>query len=242
MGPALRDRPKCLIELGGKPLLAWQIESLRAAGVSDISAVTGYRGEMISEWIGRGLDRVIENPRYATTNMVASLLCGSACLTEECIISYGDIAYAPEIPRELARSRADVSVVVDRAWLKLWSLRFKDPLSDAESLVLNPSGDIVRIGQKGVQLPEIMGQYIGLIKLTIRGWEALSGCVKRHRLENAYMTDVLQALADEGVQVRAVPVSGNWLEVDTQSDYLLYQRLITEECPRGASIFNIGRS
>ena len=27
------DRPKCLVEAGGKPLLAWQIEALRGAGI-----------------------------------------------------------------------------------------------------------------------------------------------------------------------------------------------------------------
>ena len=34
------DRPKCLVELRGKALLDWQLEALRAAGVTEIAIVT----------------------------------------------------------------------------------------------------------------------------------------------------------------------------------------------------------
>ena len=35
--------PKCLLKVGGKPLIDRQIEALRKGGVEDISIVTGYR-------------------------------------------------------------------------------------------------------------------------------------------------------------------------------------------------------
>ena len=36
--------------------------------------------------------------------------------------------------------------------------------------------------------------------------------------ENAYMTDLLQALITSGKKVTAVPVFGEWIEVDTVDD------------------------
>src|ERR1044071_3517735 len=69
--PHTLDRPKCLVPLAGRPLLAWQTDALRAAGVDDIVVVTGYRADQI-----RALGyRTVFNPRYEKTNMVASLMC-----------------------------------------------------------------------------------------------------------------------------------------------------------------------
>ena len=45
--PYTDDRPKCLVELAGRTLLAWQLDALAAAGVSDTTIVTGYRADQI---------------------------------------------------------------------------------------------------------------------------------------------------------------------------------------------------
>ena len=42
------DKPKCLVKLHGKPLLEWQLESMRKSGISEIAIVTGYKHEMLS--------------------------------------------------------------------------------------------------------------------------------------------------------------------------------------------------
>ena len=40
--------PKCLIELRGKPLLEYQLQTLRQAGIDEIALVTGYRNELFA--------------------------------------------------------------------------------------------------------------------------------------------------------------------------------------------------
>jgi NDP-sugar pyrophosphorylase family protein len=40
------DRPKCLVEICGQPLLEWQLTSLRDAGIDQIAIVTGYKREL----------------------------------------------------------------------------------------------------------------------------------------------------------------------------------------------------
>ena len=63
------DRPKCLVELEGKPLIERQIAALRRGGVDEIGVVRGYRAEMIDF---PGL-YYFANERWAETNMVMSL-------------------------------------------------------------------------------------------------------------------------------------------------------------------------
>jgi len=92
------SQPKCLVKLRVKALLDWQLNALRAARVSDISIVTGYKREPLSE---RGLVEFHET-RWHETNMVSSLACAESwLLNEPCIMSYSDIFYSSDAVNSL---------------------------------------------------------------------------------------------------------------------------------------------
>ena len=46
--------PKPLAPVAGKPILAWQIETLREQGIGDVVLIVGYLGEKIREYFGDG--------------------------------------------------------------------------------------------------------------------------------------------------------------------------------------------
>lgn len=48
------DVPKPMIPIAGKPILEWQIENLKACGLTDITLVIGYLGHVIQEYFGDG--------------------------------------------------------------------------------------------------------------------------------------------------------------------------------------------
>ena len=45
--PLTEARPKCLIELSGRSLLAWQLMRLQAAGVDETVIVTVFRADAV---------------------------------------------------------------------------------------------------------------------------------------------------------------------------------------------------
>ena len=49
--PLTDTKPKCLLEVGGKTLLERTVRAMQQAGISEFVVVTGYRGEMIREFI-----------------------------------------------------------------------------------------------------------------------------------------------------------------------------------------------
>lgn len=49
-----KDVPKPMIEICGKPILEWQIENLKACGLTDITLVIGYLGHIIKDYFGNG--------------------------------------------------------------------------------------------------------------------------------------------------------------------------------------------
>ncbi len=52
--PLTLERPKPLIEVGGKPILQWQIEWLKRQGVRDFVLAVGYLRTKIFEYMGDG--------------------------------------------------------------------------------------------------------------------------------------------------------------------------------------------
>lgn len=49
------DVPKPMIPICGKPILEWQIENLKACGLTDITLVIGYLGNVIQDYFGDGV-------------------------------------------------------------------------------------------------------------------------------------------------------------------------------------------
>jgi choline kinase len=221
--PLTDDRPKCMVAYKGVPLIDRILASLRAAGISDIVVVKGYKADSLNP---EGA-RTFTNERYAVGNMVATLFSVEDEIQGDVLITYSDIAYGPGIVQKLEASDADISIVVDLAWRELWQKRMSDPLSDAETLKMGDRGRVRELGKKPWSYADIEGQYIGLIKLSARGAEkvrALYAKLDRNAtydgqpFEKMYMTSLLQRAIDVGIEVRAVPIRGGWIEIDAPSD------------------------
>jgi choline kinase len=222
------DRPKGLVQLAGRPLLDYQIQALRAGGVTEIAIVTGYRGAQLRPYA----DRVFENPRWQETNMVRSLTCASEWLeAAPCLVSYADIVVSSRTVADLAAAEADLSISFDPSWLDLWSARFADPLSDAETFQRDADGRLTEIGARPDHLGQVQGQYMGLLKFTPAGWarvrDRLNGPLA-HRLDKLDMTSLLADLLAAGQKITTMPATGHWLEADSADDLGIYEKMLAD--------------
>ena len=221
--PYTKDKPKCLVEINGTALLDRQIAILSAAGIQEVVVVGGYCADALKNHA----PVLRMNPRYRETNMVSTLFCAERDLIGACIISYGDIVYSKKILSELLIANDDISVAIDMNWKQYWNARSENPIEDAETLRINKDGHLLEIGQKPNTLEEIEGQYMGLMKFSEMGIKTLkdsyhqsnrNGYIRGKKIENAYMTDLLQHMIDSGHKIKAVPVADYWVEVDTVED------------------------
>lgn len=223
LGNLTDERPKCLVELRGRPLLRWQLDALSQAGISEVAIVRGYRGELLA---GYGT-RFFDNPDWSSTNMVSSLACAEPWLgSEPCIVSYSDIFYTAAAVRSLMNSTAELAITYDPSWRALWEKRFENVLSDAETFRLHEDGSVEDIGRKPQHVDEVQGQYMGLLRFTPASWARVQRL--RARVEPAVrdrldMTTTLRRLIlEEGQRVDALPYTEGWGEVDSQDDLAAY--------------------
>lgn len=217
------ERPKCLVELRGKALLDWQLEALRAAGITEIAIVTGYKRELLAN---RGLIE-FHNVRWAETNMVSSLACAKDWLqTEPCIVSYSDIFYSPAGVESLMACTSSLAVTYDPDWLKLWTLRFNDPLLDAETFRLTPEHTLAEISNRPKSVEEVQGQYMGLLRFTPEGWAEVSkirSSLTSDQCDKMHMTGMLQKIIDTShLAITAIPYLDKWGEIDSAQDLEMY--------------------
>jgi len=217
------DRPKCLVEFRGKPLLEWQLQALGAAGINKIAIVTGYKRELI---INKGL-KEFHNSQWPDTQMVTSLECAKEWLkTDVCIVSYSDIFYSTEIVRALMDCSADIAVAYDPNWLKLWQKRFNNPLDDAETFRFTENQKLTEIGNKPNSIDEINGQYMGLIRYSPAGWsevERIRSQMVSVEKDRMHMTGLLQKVIDANlVSIQALPCFEEWGEIDSADDLNAY--------------------
>ena len=101
-----RDRrdPEVHGLVGGRAILHWQLDALAAAGVDDFVIVRGYLGDRIAAPAGPGPTlRFIENPEWASNNILASLLFAEAEMRDGFLFSYSDIVFAPEHAKSRGR-------------------------------------------------------------------------------------------------------------------------------------------
>ena len=234
--PLTSGTPKGLVPLLGKPLMSYQFDVLEAAGITDIAIATGYRADKFSSY----KYPTYHNELFNQTNMVESLFSARSFISKskgDLLISYGDIVYESGNLQSVLNGGGDLSVMVDRGWLDLWSVRNEDPINDAETLKLNQLGRIIEIGKKPKSLDEIEGQYTGLIRVPEHKKEDLvafyDSLVKTdtydgRNFDQMYMTSFIQMLIDAKWDVLPAHVENGWLEVDTVADLELYEKLSLE--------------
>lgn len=223
MGDLTDNKPKCLIEVGGRTLLDWQISALRGAGVDRIAIVTGWQGEQLASY---GTE-LFENLRWAETNMVMSLACATLWLNaDRCVVSYSDIFYRSTAMQALLKAPGDIAITYDPDWLQIWSRRFENPLTDAETFRIDNAGKIIEIGGRPSSINEIKGQFMGLLRFDPNGWATVENIVQKFpkKIQDKLdMTGLLQHLIAAGVVVHGVPTNGPWGEIDSVSDLMLYE-------------------
>lgn len=229
MGLLCGDRPKCLVQLEGEPLIKRQIAALRCGGVDEIGVVRGYRAKMIDF---PGLS-YFTNQRWAETNMVMSLAAASPWLRSgPVIVSYADIFYRSELVRGLARAPGQLVITYDRTWRRLWARRFADPLADAETFRTNAAGQLLEIGGKTTNIEDIAGQYMGLLKFTPPAWDAIETLLltlDAPTRDSLDMTSMLRRmLARKELPIDTFSTDGQWGEIDNPGDVKLYQKMVRE--------------
>ena len=225
MEKGTESKPKCLTTLFGRTLLDHCIDSLKKAGykLCDIGIVTGYKKEQVNI---EGAT-YFHNDDWENTNVFVSLTMTRNWLANyPCVVVYSDIFYCPSVIDLLVQAKEDIAITYYTEFWKLWTMRFDDPLSDLETFILQ-GGKLAEIGKKPKCKSQVMGQFMGILRFTPKGWEKVEESLEKplpKPVSKLDMTTLLQHLLSLGCHIEAIPTSELWLECDNLNDVMLYEQ------------------
>ncbi len=226
--PLTDHRPKCLVEVGGKPILRYQLEALCAARVRECIIVVGHQAAQVRHAFGtrfRGMSiTYVENPIFDATNNIYSLWLARRAITEDMLLLEGDLIFEPGLLKDLLDRPYENAAVVDR---------FQPPMNGtvilahgdvASAMVLKldqaPGFDyrpalktvnIYRFSRRAVQdqLMPSMGDYVS---------QGLTG--------HYYEVAIARAIAEGTMLVHVLRTGPRaWAEVDTLEDLADAERM-----------------
>lgn len=224
LGPLTANRPKCMIDVRGQPLLRRLVSTLNECGVREITVVRGFRKETVD----LANVKAVDNDRFAETGEVASLACAEGALGGACLISYGDILFRPYVLDDLLSAEGDIVVVADARWDSPGH-RAPDRAIDRVSCVRPFTGSYLDEGpvplvaiSTALSDDETHGEFIGLVKLSESGATTVRAELATMRadgsIESADLPELLTRLMARGVAVSVLYITGHWLDVDDAFD------------------------
>ena len=116
--PLTNHQPKCLVQVLGKSILQYELESIERAGIRNCTIVVGYRGDQIQSKFGSLFGTVdisyVYNHRFHETNNLYSLWLARQTLDTDTILVEGDLIFEDGLLGDLLENPLPDLAVVDR--------------------------------------------------------------------------------------------------------------------------------
>lgn len=224
--PLTNDRPKCLLKVGTRCLLERTIDNLRAAGITELVVVTGYRGEMIRQFItDRYSDMTvafIDNADYQSTNNIYSLwLTRDHVAGKDFILLDSDILFDGKIIKRLLNTEGTCLSVNAHE------------LGDEEIKVIpDADGNVVEIS-KVCSIADAIGESVGIEKMQADYSDALFKelrvMIEEEKLVDIFYERAFERLIPQGHKFKVVDTTDLFsIELDTVDDFNRAKEIIPE--------------
>lgn len=210
--PLTDNLPKCLLPVGGRPLLDYQLDALAAAGVSEVLVVTGYRAEQVEQHLA-GRARTLVNPAFEGTNNLYSLwVAAGEAAGREFLCLNADLLFHAGLLTSCLESDDDVCVVLDR---KMNPEALKAAVEGGRVVEISPS----------LPRERIFGSFVGMARFARRTSaalpEILDALLEKPGNRQADFTACLPELVARGLAVGYSLTGGlPWIEIDTEDDLI----------------------
>lgn len=205
---ATGGKPKCLVDIGGRPLILHQLEALADHGVGPVLMVVGYEQEAIRAVVGGRVDYVV-NERFRETNSLYSLLLARDWIQGPFVLLNADLFFDPGILGRLLEEPGNVLAYDSTA-----------SRGREQTKVAIRGRKVVDLG-KDLPPASARGESLGLLKFEGDGAGAMLETARHLINDGQHKAWVIEAtravckmVALYGVNVAGLP----WTEVDFPHD------------------------
>lgn len=223
--PMTKDLPKCLLSIGGRTVLEWQLRMLASAGIHHVVVVVGFGAAEVERQLAEitppGMTvRPLFNELYDRADNLVSCAVASSEMSEDFLLLNGDtLAETSIVTRLLESPETPVAMAIAE----------KDAY-DADDMKVSRSGSrVTRVG-KDLQAADSHGEAIGFSLYRGRGpalfTAALDEILREPEGSRRWYLSAVNLLAGRG-QVHAVGIEGaRFAEIDFPQDLARARELV----------------
>ncbi|MDT8364307.1 MAG: phosphocholine cytidylyltransferase family protein [Nitrosomonas sp.] len=229
--PLTENTPKCLLPVSEKPVVAWQIDTLLAAGIDEIVVVGGFQIEQVEKhlleyYCDHPGVKTIFNPFYEVADNLASCWIAREEMNTDFLLLNGDT---------LIDTALLAGVLDDRASPITLCVDFKDEFDEDDMKVQLGADGLVRQVSKKLPANETDAESIGLISFCGEGVglfrEAVEAALREPTNLGSWYLAIIDQLGKAGM-VGSHSVAGcRWCEIDYLHDLQKAREyFLTDEC------------
>ncbi|MCY4612757.1 MAG: phosphocholine cytidylyltransferase family protein [Nitrospira sp.] len=209
-----RHRPKCLLAIGGKPLLYHYFDSLSSLGVTRICLVVGYKQECIREAVAScpssGDVTFLVNPDFERGS-IGSLWAAREALDDDVVIMDADVLFHPAVLDRLVASSHPNVLLMDETVTQ----------HTEECMVVTRQGRVTALSKHVPDEYDLLGEGVGFLRVERAAVPQLLRSVERRVNQGLLDMEYEDALEDffREVPVGVEKIGGlPWIEIDFPED------------------------
>ena len=158
--PETYNIPKCLLDVGGKPIINYQLEAIHNTGIDSVTMIIGYHREMLIDHVKRSFPDInfnfIINHHYFETNTAYSVYLGSDILKSDIhLLMNADVIYPTELITRIINAENGTVLAVD----------IKKCGREEVKVIEGKNNRITAIGKELIE-ENCLGEFLGVAKLS----------------------------------------------------------------------------
>jgi len=219
--------PKCLLKIGERTLLQRTVDAMIAAGIQEFVVVTGYRAEMIRDFLTKQYPSLnihfIHNGDYEHNNNIFSLWMTRPYTDgKEFLLSDSDILFDPQLIRAVLAEEGN-TLALNR-----------HECGEEEIKVIVDSENRIMELSKTCSIEQAIGESVGFEKMTASYstalFKELEQMIEREGLIDVFYERAFERLIPQGHTFRIVDTTRFFsIELDTPEDFENAKQLIPAE-------------
>jgi HAD superfamily hydrolase (TIGR01450 family) len=213
--PITNSKPKTMVEVNGKPMIEYIIESLIENNIHDIVVCTGFESIKLKNHLESNFSNInlsfVENKEYDITNNMYSLYLAKTHLDSDIILMNADLVYDKNIITDLIKQKSTCIAVDKDNYLE-------------ESMKLKVENNIVKRISKKITEKESYGSSIDIYKINFSDLNEIINEMKKIieiKKDRNQWTEVMLDNLFKKEKIKAKPLDINnkkWYEIDNFED------------------------
>ncbi|ARO86449.1 nucleotidyltransferase [Nitrosospira lacus] len=220
--------PKCLLSISGKTVIEWQIDALLAAGIDEVTVVTGFKSTLVEYLLQQRYANCVRvntvfNPFFDVADNLASCWLARSEMDREFLLLNGDTVFDQAVLKRVLNS--------DPAPITL-SVSYKSTYdADDMKVQLDEKGWVKHIN-KNLRPDQIDCESIGLVFFREHGPQLFRNAIEEAlrqpaKLQSWYLA-VIDALADKQLVSKCAVPGHLWCEIDFPMDLARAEALLSK--------------